>query len=118
MSDCGASVDSESLVSAYILAQLKILDEITCAISKCRYSRFLAGMPPVNNATMSLIRLMSQGILQSLQYRGCPVLKSVFDIGIEQSVISEIRPKNIIELSAGSGASASWYRDQLAGLHD
>jgi len=116
--DCGASEDSEQLVSAYFVSQIKNIEEVSSVASRCRYSQFPVMLFPKTNAATSFIRFLSQGVSQSLQYHGCALLKSVFDIGIEQTIISEIRPRSIIELGTGTGASALWYRDQLAGLYD
>jgi len=51
------------------------------------------------------------GIGECLQWKGLPLFKSAFDLGIYPMLIWEARPLTLIELGSGSGASALWFAD-------
>jgi cephalosporin hydroxylase len=57
--------------------------------------------------------LSSQGINGSLQWRGLPLVKSVYDFALIPLILSELKPRTIIEIGSGSGASALWMSDLL-----
>jgi len=57
---------------------------------------------------------MSQGATDCLQWRGMPLFKTAFDMSIYPMLIWEQKPRTIIELGSGSGASALWLADLLA----
>lgn len=56
---------------------------------------------------------MSQGTTDCLQWRGLPLFKTAFDMSIYPMLIWEQKPRTIIEIGSGSGASALWLADLL-----
>lgn len=74
-------------------------------------SRFLeAGQTQDHPGTSDL---SSQGINGSLQWRGLPLVKSMHDFALMPLILSELKPRTIIEIGSGSGASALWMSDLL-----
>lgn len=57
---------------------------------------------------------MSQGTSDCLQWRGMPLFKTAFDMSIYAMLVWEQKPRTVIELGSGSGASALWLADLLA----
>jgi cephalosporin hydroxylase len=57
-----------------------------------------------------------QGVAEPLYWRGRRLLKSVWDLAIYGQLLQEVRPRTLVELGSGSGASAAWFADQAAGL--
>lgn len=55
--------------------------------------------------------ILGQGTQMPINWRGLPLLKSVWDMALTQELIFELHPSTIIELGSGSGASALWYSD-------
>jgi cephalosporin hydroxylase len=55
--------------------------------------------------------IMSQGVFDCLQWKGMPLFKTVFDFSIYPMLLWELKPKTIIELGSGTGASAVWLAD-------
>jgi cephalosporin hydroxylase len=60
------------------------------------------------------VLLTCQGAPDFLQWRGLPLMKTVFDFAIYTQLIAELRPQAVFEIGSGSGASALWLADQLA----
>jgi cephalosporin hydroxylase len=58
----------------------------------------------------------SQGIAHIQQWKGLPMFKSAFDLAIYQQLLEELRPRHVLELGSGSGASAIWLRDMATAL--
>ncbi|QSB17006.1 hypothetical protein JQS43_12485 [Natronosporangium hydrolyticum] len=58
----------------------------------------------------------SQGVAEPLRWRGRRLLKGVWDLAIYGQLLQELRPRTIVELGAGPGASALWFADQAIGL--
>lgn len=55
----------------------------------------------------------SQGAYDCLQWKGRPLFKTVYDFSIYPMLLWTVRPRTIIELGSGSGASAVWLADLL-----
>lgn len=58
--------------------------------------------------------LLSQGVKGTLAWRGGPVVKSVFDLGLYLVLLGDIQPRSILELGSGTGHSALLLRDIAA----
>lgn len=58
------------------------------------------------------VLLTCQGASVGLQWRGLPLMKTVFDLAIYPQLMAELRPRSIFEIGSGSGASAVWLADQ------
>lgn len=58
--------------------------------------------------------LASQGARSAVEWRGRPLVKTVYDVAAYPMLVSELRPRAVIELGSGSGASAIWLADVAA----
>jgi hypothetical protein len=63
------------------------------------------------------VLLTCQGAPRFLQWRGLPLMKTVFDFAIYPQLLAELRPRTIFEIGSGSGASALWLADHAALLN-
>jgi cephalosporin hydroxylase len=61
------------------------------------------------------VLLTCQGASSCLQWHGLPLMKTVFDFAIYPQLMAELRPRSILEIGSGSGASAIWL-SHLASL--
>lgn len=68
---------------------------------------------PYGDSTDRPTRLMSQGLFECMHWKGMPIFKTVFDFSIYSMMIWDIRPRTIIEIGSGTGASAIWMADLL-----
>lgn len=55
----------------------------------------------------------SQGIEQCMHWKGLPVFKTVYDFSLYTMLLWELKPKTIIEIGSGTGASAIWLADLM-----
>lgn len=60
--------------------------------------------------------VMSQGAVESMSWRGMPLFKTAFDLALYPMLLWELRPRTILEIGAGTGASALWMSDLLRAL--
>jgi hypothetical protein len=60
--------------------------------------------------------LTSQGAPSIMQWRDVPLMKTVFDYALYPMILAELRPRTILEIGSGLGASALWLADHLAML--
>lgn len=58
----------------------------------------------------------SQGVLDCVRHRGLPLYKTVFDYALYPILLAELRPRTIVEIGSGSGASAMWLSDLARSL--
>lgn len=61
-------------------------------------------------------RMMSQGKDECLSWKGMPLFKTVFDFAIMPMLIWALKPASVFEIGSGTGASACWMADLLAGF--
>ncbi len=54
---------------------------------------------------------MSQGAFDCMQWKGMPLFKTVYDFSIYTMLLWTLKPRTIIELGSGTGASAIWLAD-------
>ena len=59
---------------------------------------------------------MSQGAVECMSWRGMPLFKTVFDVSLYSMLLWELKPRSIIEIGSGTGASALWLADLLRGM--
>ncbi len=59
---------------------------------------------------------LSQGTHSPIKWKGFDIFKSSFDMIVYMQIISEIKPKFIIEYGSGSGGSAVWLSDIASSL--
>jgi cephalosporin hydroxylase len=64
-----------------------------------------------NCACQPINLLLSQGYKRGLAWRGVPLGKTCWDIGIYQQLIQELRPRMIIEFGTGLGGSTLFFHD-------
>jgi cephalosporin hydroxylase len=55
--------------------------------------------------------MMSQGVFDCMHWRGMPLFKTVYDFSIYTMLLWALKPRTIIELGSGTGASAVWLAD-------
>ena len=60
------------------------------------------------------VLLTCQGAPSLMNWRGTPLMKNVFDFAIYPMLLAEIRPRTVLEVGSGMGASAAWLADNLA----
>lgn len=56
----------------------------------------------------------SQGEVSCLQWQGMPLFKTAYDFSLYPMILWSLRPRTIIELGSGSGASAVWMAETAA----
>jgi cephalosporin hydroxylase len=56
---------------------------------------------------------MSQGRFDCLKWKDTILFKTVFDLGIYQMLMWELKPKTVIEIGSGTGGSAVWMSDLM-----
>jgi len=61
-------------------------------------------------------RMMSQGKMECLTWKGKPLFKTAYDFAILPMLIWELKPATVFELGSGTGASACWMADVLEGF--
>jgi cephalosporin hydroxylase len=57
--------------------------------------------------------VLSQGATDCLHWKGMPLFKTAFDFALYPLLLWEVRPRTLIELGSGTGASAVWLADLL-----
>lgn len=67
----------------------------------------------LKNANRDYSFSMSQGRFNCLKWKDTLLFKTVYDLGIYQMLIWEMKPKTIIEIGSGSGGSAIWMSDLI-----
>lgn len=60
------------------------------------------------------VLLTCQGAPSLMRWRGMPLMKNAFDFAMYPALIAELRPRTIVEIGSGMGASAAWFADSLA----
>lgn len=58
--------------------------------------------------------VLSQGVFDCLQWKGMPLFKTVYDFSLYPMMLWALKPRTIIELGSGTGASAVWLADLAA----
>ncbi len=59
------------------------------------------------------VLLTAQGAPSIMQWRGVPLMKTVFDYAIYPMLLAELKPRTVFEIGSGLGASAVWLADHL-----
>jgi cephalosporin hydroxylase len=57
------------------------------------------------------VLLACQGAPNLMRWRGLPLFKTAFDFAIYPQLLQDLRPRTILEIGSGSGASALWLAD-------
>jgi cephalosporin hydroxylase len=58
--------------------------------------------------------VMSQGAFDCLRWKGLPLFKTAYDAAIYPMLLWDLKPRTILELGSGCGASALWFTDLAA----
>jgi cephalosporin hydroxylase len=58
--------------------------------------------------------VMSQGAFDCLRWKGLPLFKTAYDAAIYPMLLWDLKPRTILELGSGCGASATWLVDLAA----
>ena len=67
--------------------------------------------PPYGDEISQHDMTMSQGTFECMHWKGMPLFKTVYDFSLMSMMLWDVKPKTIIELGSGSGASAVWMAD-------
>ena len=59
---------------------------------------------------------MSQGVPRTMHWKGRPLFKTAYDVALYPMILSDIAPRTVLEIGAGSGASAVWLADSAGAL--
>lgn len=59
------------------------------------------------------VQLTCQGAPSLMRWRGTPLMKNVFDFAMYPALIAELRPRTVLEIGSGLGASAVWFADLM-----
>ena len=59
---------------------------------------------------------IQEAIMNRYHFDGTPLLKNPFDLALYMQLISEVRPRTIIEIGSAMGGSGKWFASQLRGL--
>lgn len=59
----------------------------------------------------------SQGFIDCMTWKGKPMLKTVYDMAILNMLMWELKPKTIIEIGSGTGASAEYMADMAGAFN-
>ena len=103
------------------------LDRLQCTISRKLQGRYVAAderralaetvdarkvyRPPYGDEVDGHVITMSQGVDQCMHWKGMPIFKTVFDFSLYSMLIWDVKPKTVIEIGSGTGASAIWMAD-------
>ncbi len=60
------------------------------------------------------VLLTAQGAPQLMQWRGVPLMKTVYDYALYPMLLAELKPSTVFEIGSGLGASAVWLADHLS----
>ena len=69
-----------------------------------------------SQAPSRLLRQVQRGIFNGYHFDGTPCLKNPFDLALYTKLLSELRPRTIIEIGSAEGGSGKWFAAQLRGL--
>ena len=72
--------------------------------------------PRSSGAPTRLLRQIQRGIFSGYHFDGTPCLKNPFDLALYTKLLSELRPRTIIEIGSAEGGSGKWFAAQLRGL--
>jgi cephalosporin hydroxylase len=59
------------------------------------------------------VLLTCQGAPSLMRWRNTPLMKNVFDFAMYPALIAELRPRTVLEIGSGLGASAAWFADNM-----
>jgi cephalosporin hydroxylase len=110
---------SVSQLSGSIEGLRLALERLQRFVSRRRQGRFVdfeervEGTPGVfSRCDISDLDLIaSQGAFDCLQWKGMPLFKTAYDFSIYTMMLWTLKPRTIIELGSGTGASAIWLAD-------
>ena len=73
--------------------------------------------PPIQGRGVpDTVFALSQGVSDCMRWRGVPLFKTVFDLGLYPRLLADLRPRTLFECGTASGGGALWLADQLAAL--
>ena len=75
--------------------------------------RLMAGGAHPRSEIDGTTMAMSQGSGACLTWKGLPLFKTAFDFALYPMILWGAKPRTVIELGSGSGASAIWLADQM-----
>jgi cephalosporin hydroxylase len=72
--------------------------------------------PPYSDEIDRHVMAMAQGAGPSMHWKGQPLFKTVFDFSLYSMMIWDVKPRSLIEIGSGTGASAVWMADLAHGF--
>ncbi len=78
-----------------------------------RFTEFEA-TPPARPELMQTYMYFSQGFTECTTWKGKQILKTAYDMAILNMLLWELKPKTIIEIGSGTGASAEYMEDMMS----
>jgi cephalosporin hydroxylase len=78
-----------------------------------RFTEFEA-TPPARPELMQTYMYFSQGFTECMTWKGKPIYKTAYDMAILNMMLWELKPKTIIEIGSGTGASAEYMEDMMS----
>ncbi|MFC8015459.1 CmcI family methyltransferase [Streptomyces cinereoruber] len=108
--DSNSSIEKKGLAKRELESFVKVLRQNRYVNPKPRLSRSASTVVEEMALDMPYY-LASQGVTSVLSWAGHDIFKTVYDGMIYPMLLSEIRPKTVIELGSGSGGSAIWLAD-------
>lgn len=71
---------------------------------------------PARSAIPKELAFTIQAGILNYEYRGIPTYKCPFDLAIYAELLTELRPRSIVEFGSNRGGSALWLADTVAAL--
>lgn len=109
-------VGNGAAASQDIQDRLSYLQEVVFRHQQGRFVSYFDRIRTPGSDIPMPVTSMSQGVRDTLQWKGMPLFKTVFDTAIYSMLFWELRPGTIIELGSGTGASAIWMQDICASM--
>jgi len=78
-----------------------------------RFTEFEA-THPAQPELMQTYSYFSQGFTECMTWKGRPIFKTAYDMAILNMLLWELKPKTIIEIGSGTGASAEYMEDMMS----
>ncbi|HIL27054.1 MAG TPA: hypothetical protein EYG21_06690 [Nitrospinaceae bacterium] len=108
----GIKEENETVSSAVLNLWEQLLNSKSNRFSS--YENRSKGNCPLSSTKRTIIDqdlLMSQGTHSLIKWKDLDLYKTAYDLVIYWMLISELKPKTIIEYGSGSGGSAIWLAD-------
>jgi cephalosporin hydroxylase len=105
--------------TGYLSALAKSLQFMLSRQRRGRFESYFTRRSLAGSDVPRHILAFSQGVFGCNHWKGLPLQKTVFECAIYPMLLWDLRPRTIIEIGSGTGASAIWMADHMSvfGLH-